>query len=302
MKSIEIKGRCKGEQHRIFITIENNKLFVKCPDHDFELDDVELAFGAAPKTRHYCSGIYSAWHGVIGVPLEQVNTCLINAKTHGLTSKVAKQLFGPGISKLLYEGVRSIDFAKELVRTHVYPSRSPFDPAGAESFVTNYKGTFRNNFAELAIAGGCKLNSKDVHWIKQNRLSLGYVIRKINFPDVWLQVDPSLDRDKLNSWWRTLRKYYSDASGEHILTFINTYPLPLKGIEFVPFAGIEVLLTDINPELQRSLYRLLIDFKIDDLPSLLVAHRKNWSIKYLNSMHKQDILGELDLGRKAWVS
>ena len=302
MKSIELKGKCQGEQHRIFISLNNDKLCVECPDHDFDLDDVELAFGVAPRARNYCSGIYYAWHGIVGVSLDQVNICLTNARTHGLTSKVAKKIFGPDISKLFYEGVRSFDFAKELIRYRVYPSNAPFDPVAAENFVLNHRESFISNFAELALAGGSKLNDADVEWVRENDLSLIYVIKKLQAPDVWWQLEPTLDRDKLNNWWRTLRKHYIDASGELILTFINKYPVPLKGIEFVTLEELEDLLIINNPELQRVLYRLLVSFRIDDLPSLLAAHKKGWSINDLNTTPERDILNELNLARKAYVS
>ena len=230
-----------------------------------------------------------------------MNACLANARTHGLTSKTAKQIFGPDISKLLYEGVRSIDFAKDLIRFRIYPSRAPFDPATSESFVNGFQVNKRN-FAELAIVGGMKINESDQAWLRQNNITFQRLIKLLNNPDGWPLLDPSLDRDKLNHWWRALRKHYSAASGEFILIFINAFPIHLKGMEFVNLSELEAFLLDNNPEIRRVLYRLIAEFNIDDLPSLMAAAEKNWSINKLNTIPERELLADLDKSRKQWMS
>jgi len=302
VEQIQLKGKCRGGQHRVIIHIKNQRLHVECPDHDFDLDEVEQAFGAAPRERNYCSGIFYAWHGVSGIALEQVYACLCSARTHGLTSKTAKHLFGADISNLLYNGVRSIDFANELVQARVYPTRAPFDPAASESFTTKYRRSLRGSFAELAIAGGIKLDATDVAWIIEKKLALGYVLKNINYPDMWETLDPSLDRDKLNNWWRVLRKNYPEVSGEIILNFVNIFPTHLKGIEFVPINVIEYILLNNKPRQFKAIYRVIMDFNINDLPSILVVWKRNWTITDLNDTPESVIIDTIEKERELLVS
>lgn len=290
---LEFSGRCQGSVHKVSIFILDGTVTVECPDHDFELDEVEESFGSAPRNRRYCNAIHEAWHGMKGVSLDTIHECLSGAKTHGLTSKAAKRLLGAEVSQILYSGVRSVDFAKSLVACGIFPVNVPFDVVASERFVTQSDWSTQFGFYDAAIAGGIGMLGSDIEWIIERKITLGYVNKALFNPRFWQQLDPDRDRYKLISWWRKVRHHMSSASGELVVTFISNFPIHLERVDQVTKEELETFVVDGSTEYQNVTNRLIQNYQVYDLPTLLEVRKSQWTVKKINQLNTHDLMIEL---------
>lgn len=282
MHEIEIKKKCQGRIHRVRIRIEKGAIVVSCPDHDFDLDEIQEAMEVSPQSRNFCLGVYAGWTGMRDVTLDQVQACIQGARSHGLTSKAAREVFGFQVAELLYLGIRSPRSAEQLLSALVWPTRVPFDPAAAERFVQCHPTLERADFAVAATAGGIGFDQSDVDWLEQEGVGLSFAVERLYEPQMWRLTTGNHTRGELNQWWRTARSLIPRGNGQLIINLVAALPIPLTDLQLLPMDELELLATIREPQGLLLARRLITDFDIRDAPTLAALVASKWTPKDLS--------------------
>lgn len=284
MEEIEIKKKCQGTMHRISIRMENGEIKISCPDHDFELDEIKEAMEGPSTTKSFCLGVYTGWTGIRDVTLAQVAARINGARSHGLTSKTAREIFGTQTANLLYLGVRSPNFAQKLLASLVWPTGVPFDPAAAERFVNAQPKSAKSNFAVAATAGGMGFDQSDIDWLDQEGIDLRFAVENLYEPPMWHLMRQGKTRDDVNKWWRTSRVLVPRGNGRLVINLVSTLPSPLTDLDLVPMDGLEMLTTIRRTHGLAVAYRMITGFNIHDAPTLAAIIDAKWTIQELTGL------------------
>jgi hypothetical protein len=216
------------------------------------------------------------------VTLDQVEACIQGARSHGLTSKAAREVFGFQVAELLYLGVRSPRFAERLLSALVWPTKVPFEPAAAERFVQCHPTLERGDFAVAATAGGIGFDQSDVDWLTQEGVSLRFAVERLYEPQMWRLTTGDHARFELNQWWRTARNLIPVGNGQLIINVIAALPIQLTDLQSLPVADLELLTTIRDPQVLLLTHRLITDFNIRDAPTLAAIVASKWTPKDLS--------------------
>jgi hypothetical protein len=279
MEEFEIKKKCQGKYHRVRIRMENGEIAVSCPDHDFDLDEIQEAMESCSSSRNFCNGVYAGWTGMRDVTLDQVHASIAGAKSHGLTSKTAREIFGYHVTELLYLGIRSPIFAKQLLDSRIWPTKVLFNLTASEHFVQSHPEYASSDFAVAATAGGIEFDKSDIDWLAQESVDLRFAVERLYEPAMWRLMTRGNTRNELNTWWRTARSLVPGGNGRLVINFVAAIPIPLTDLEFLQINELELLST-IHRSPERLLAHFLItDFDIRDALTLVAIIDAKWTLQ-----------------------
>jgi hypothetical protein len=289
MEEFEIKKKCQGKYHRVRIRMENGEIAVSCPDHDFDLDEIQEAMESCPASRNFCNGVYAGWTGMRDVTLDQVHASIAGAKSHGLTSNKAREIFGYQVAELLYLGIRSPIFAKQLLDSRVWPTKVPFDLTASEHFVQSHPEYASSDFAVTAMAGGIGFDKSDIDWLGQESVDLRFAVERLYEPAMWRLMTWGNTRDELNTWWRAARSLVPGGNGRLVIHLVSTLPSPLTDLDLASITEIDKLTLLQRTQGILLAHRLITDFNICDVLTLVAIIDAKWSLQDINGLSISEV-------------